>query len=456
MTAAGGARDALAQLEHLVATFSPVRDAVLVGGKVAEIGAGHYRIAGLGRRSEVRDILLAADDERPIAEISRLDVSDAVAIPFDRDTRLRIGDHVFRQGPLEIAPSPAWLGRTLDALAQPIDRRGPLPGGSKARSIFASSPAALTRRRITQGISTGVKAVDLFTPLCVGQRVGIFAGSGVGKSTLIGMLATAEGFDVIVVGLIGERGREVREFIESTLGPSLERAVTVVATGDESALLRRTAAYTAVTVAEHFRDEGHSVLLVMDSVTRLALAAREIAIAQGEPPVSRGFPPSVFADLPRLLERSGPGPEGAGDITGVFAVLVDGDDHNDPVADTVRGILDGHIVLDRAVAAQGRYPAVDIPASLSRLAHIALSPERQAFSAKFRNLVAIFEESRDLRAMGGYQSGLDPDLDAAVAIVPGLYSLIGQPREAGPAGDVFKEVADMLSANLSSGTRRLT
>lgn len=456
MTAAGGAHDAVELLERLVSTFSPAKDAVLVGGKVAEIGAGHYRIAGLGRHAEMRDVLLSADDEKPLAEISRLDASDAFAIPYDRDTRLRIGDRVLRRGPLTLAPSPAWRGRIVNALGHPIDRRGALPRGPSAKNIYATSPPALRRRLVTQGVNTGVRVVDLFTPLCIGQRLGIFAGSGVGKSTLLGMLATADGFDVIVVGLIGERGREVREFVESTLGPSQGRAVTVVATGDESALLRRTAAYTAMAVAEHFRDEGHSVLLVMDSVTRLAQAAREIAIAQGEPPVSRGFPPSVFAELPRLLERSGPGPEGAGDITGIFAVLVDGDDHNDPVADTVRGILDGHIALDRAVAAQGRYPAIDIPASLSRLAHVALSPERQAFSAKLRNLVAVFEESRDLRAMGGYQTGIDPDLDAAVAVVPRLYSLIGQSREAGRSSDVFKEVADMLSAHLSSGTKRLT
>ncbi|HMN70993.1 MAG TPA: FliI/YscN family ATPase [Rhodoblastus sp.] len=400
-------------------------------------------------------MLLGADGGKPIAEVARFDTSRAFALPFDRETKLEIGQSVFRQGPLALAPTHAWRGRIVNALGEPIDGGGALPKGSCLRTVYAGPPPALRRRLVTQGISTGIQAVDLFTPLCVGQRLGIFAGSGVGKSTLLGMLAAAEGFDLIVVGLIGERGREVREFVECTLGSRRPDSIVVVATGDESALLRRTAAHTAMAVAEHFRDEGRSVLLLLDSVTRFALASREIAIAQGEPPVSRGFPPSVFADLPRLLERSGPGPDGAGDITGIFAVLVDGDDHNDPVADAVRGIVDGHIVLDRAVAAQGRYPAINIPASLSRLAHVALSGERQAFSAKFRNLVALFEDSRDLRAMGGYQPGIDADLDAAVAIVPRLYSLLSQSREGPRSGDVFRDVAEMLNSHVAAGARRL-
>ena len=225
----------------------------------------------------------------------------------------------------------------------------------------------MRRQRIRKPMKTGIRAIDLFTPLCAGQRIGIFAGSGVGKSTLLSMLARAAGFDTTVLALVGERGREVREFLEDALGRETERAVAVVATGDESPMMRRLAPKSAMCIAEYLRDRGENVLLIVDSVTRYAHAARDVALAAGEPPVARGYPPSVFSDLPKLLERAGPGEEGAGSITGVFAVLVDGDDHNDPVADSIRGTLDGHIVLDRAIAEQGRYPAVNVLTSVSRL-----------------------------------------------------------------------------------------
>lgn len=274
----------------------------------------------------------------------------------------------------------------------PIDNLPALPRGIRSKDVNSAPPPALARRIVSKPVLTGVKAIDLFTPMCEGQRLGIFAGSGVGKSTLLGMLATSGAFDATIVGLVGERGREVREFIE--LVPESRRAsmCVVVSTSDESALLRRMAARTAMAVAEHFRDEGRSVLLIIDSITRFALACREIAIAAGEPPVSRGFPPSVFTDLPRLLERAGPGTADCGDITAIFSVLIDGDDHNDPIADSVRGIVDGHIVLDRRVAAQGRFPAIDIPMSVSRLTHMALTPERRAFSNKLRLLVGRYED----------------------------------------------------------------
>ncbi|HEY8580723.1 MAG TPA: flagellum-specific ATP synthase FliI, partial [Beijerinckiaceae bacterium] len=235
------------------------------------------------------------------------------------------------------------------------------------------------------------------------------------------------------------------EFIEETLGPAAENAVLVVATSDESPMLRRLAPKTAMTIAETLRDEGDSVLLIVDSITRYAHALRDVALAAGEPPVARGYTPSVFSELPRLLERAGPGPEGAGSITGVFSVLVDGDDHNDPVADNVRGTLDGHIVLDRAIANRGRFPAIDLLASVSRLAHHAWTPDQQKLVVKLKSIVALYEDTRDLRAMGGHQAGRDPELDHAIDLTPRIYAALTQ-SPGGPASvDAFRELAELLS-----------
>jgi len=295
-------------------------------------------------------------------------------------------------------------------------------------------------------VKTGIRVMDLFTPLCAGQRIGIFAGSGIGKSTLLSMLARATGFDTTVLALVGERGREVREFLEDALGRERARTVAVVATGDESPMLRRLAPKSAMCIAEHLRDRGENVLLIVDSVTRFAHAARDVALSAGEPPVARGYPPSVFSDLPKLLERAGPGEEGTGSITGVFAVLVDGDDHNDPVADSIRGTLDGHIVLDRAIAEQGRYPPVDVLASVSRLTRAVLTPEQQKLILKLREMIAQYEDTRDLRLMGGYRNGTDPGLDKAVQFVPRIYDTLRQTPDEPPSGDAFQEIARALAA----------
>ena len=285
-----------------------------------------------------------------------------------------------------------------------------------------------------------MRVVDLFTPLCLGQRVGVFAGSGVGKSSLLAMLARARRFDTVVIALVGERGREVREFLRRhARRESRSSAVAVVSTGDESPMMRRLAPKTAMAVAEYFRDQGESVLLIVNSVTRFAHAARDVALAAGEPAVARGYAPSVFSDLPRLLERAGPGVEGSGSITGVFSVLVDGDDHNDPVADAIRGTLDGHIVLDRAIADEGRYPAVNILSSVSRLAHPVWTPEQRKLVANLRSLIARFEETRELRLMGGYTAGADPILDKAIKSVPRIYEAMNQAaRRAAVRGSVHR------------------
>jgi flagellum-specific ATP synthase len=259
------------------------------------------------------------------------------------------------------------------------------------------------------------------------------------------MLARIEGFDTVVIALVGERGREVREFVEEVLKGDGRRALAVVATGDESPMMRRLAPKTALRLAEYFRDRGDNVLLILDSVTRFAHASREVALAAGEPPVARGYTPSVFSDLPKLLERAGPGPEGSGSITGVFSVLVDGDDHNDPVADSIRGTLDGHIVLDRALADQGRYPAINVLTSISRLARLAWTPEQWTLVAKLRAMIARFEDTRDLRLMGGYRGGADPELDRAIELVPKLYRAMQQTPEDAPSVDALQEVARALA-----------
>jgi flagellum-specific ATP synthase len=260
------------------------------------------------------------------------------------------------------------------------------------------------------------------------------------------MLARSRGFDTTVVALVGERGREAREFLEDALGADRSRTIAVVSTGDESPMMRRLAPKTALCIAEYLRDQGESVLLIVDSVTRFAHAARDVALAAGEPPVARGYTPSVFSDLPRLLERAGPGAEGRGSITGVFSVLVDGDDHNDPVADSIRGTLDGHIVLDRAIADQGRYPAVDILGSVSRLAQNVWTPDQRKLVLKLKSMIAQFEDTRDLRLMGGYRAGADADLDKAIETVPRILEAMGQSPEHPQSVDPFQEVARALQA----------
>ncbi|MEK4035815.1 FliI/YscN family ATPase [Methylocystis sp. IM2] len=302
----------------------------------------------------------------------------------------------------------------------------------------------MSRARVHAPAPTGVAAIDAFTPLCRGQRVGVFAGSGVGKSTLLSMMTRSAAFDSAIICLVGERGREVRDFLSEALGASAANAVVVVATGDESPMMRRLAPLTATAIAESYRDEGQSVLLIMDSVTRYAHALREIALAAGEPPTANGFAPSVFADIPRLLERAGPGVDGGGSITAIFSVLVDGDNHNDPIADCIRGTLDGHIVLEREIAEQGRYPAINILKSISRLADRVWSPADRETVTKARALVARYEDTRDLRLLGGYQPGGDAELDRAVQLTPAIYRALQQAPESPPKPAVMEELAAIL------------
>src|SRR5882724_9530211 len=332
--------------------------------------------------------------------------ANALLMPFAPLEGVRRGCRAIVTGtPAAVRPSPGWLGRVINAMGQPIDGKGPLPSGPAPYSFRNSPPPAHARRRVGAPLDLGVRALNTFTTCCRGQRMGIFAGSGVGKSVLMSMLARNVAADVSVIGLIGERGREVQEFLQDDLGEEgLKRSVVVVSTSDEPALMRRQAAYLTLAIAEYFRDLDKDVLVLMDSVTRFAVAQREIGLSAGEPPTAKGYTPTVFTELPRLLERAGPG-TGAGTITGLFSVLVEGGDHNEPVADAVRGILDGHIVLDRNIAARGRYPAVDILRSLSRTMPGCNNEEENVLVSKARRLMATYENMAELIRLGAYRAG---------------------------------------------------
>ena len=414
------------------------------GGTVCEVSRAAIAVAGLSAETRLGNAVTIETGGRFVpGEVIRIGPESVLVKSFDETAATHLGARVFCDGPLEIAPDETWKGRVVSALGDPVDGKDRLRPGTLRRTVDGPAPRAMERDRIGRGLRTGVNVIDVFMPLCFGQRMGIFAGSGVGKSTLLAMMARGTDFDTVVLALTGERGREVRELLEETMEGRLEKTVTVVATGDESPMMRRLAPVTATAIAEYFRDRGENVLLIVDSITRFAHAAREVAIAAGEPPVSRGYPPSVFSQLPRLLERAGPG-HGGGSITGIYAVLVDGDDHNDPVADSIRGTLDGHIVLDRAIGLGGRFPAVDILASISRLAGQSWTPEQARLVTGMKALVARFEETRDIRMIGAYQPGGDALLDQAVQIVPKIYEVMQQSPNSPKVADPYAELAAAL------------
>jgi len=433
-------------LERAWRRHADERTLVRRGGRITEVSPTHYRVRGLSSIARLGDMV----EHRSHAgqrhgEIVQISPDQVLVAPYEQAGDAGVSDPVFNLGPFTVLPHPAWRGRAIDALARPIDGGPALPQGDLADAARAVQPSALARQRVGSSFKTGVKVIDVFTPICFGQRLGIFAGSGVGKSTLLAMLAAAEAFDTVVVALVGERGREVREFLEDTIGPAcMAKTVAVVSTSDESAMMRRRAPDTAMRVAEHFRLRGDRVLLVLDSITRFAHALREVATGTGEPPVARGYPASVFTDLPKLLERAGPGAEGSGSITAIISVLIDGDDHNDPVADAVRGILDGHVVLDRTIAEQGRYPPVNPLSSISRLASKAWSDEQRKLVTQLKAMISRYEDTRDIRLLGAYQPGADGDLDAAVKQVPLIYEAMTQTPRDRPSPDAFADLARHL------------
>ncbi len=347
-----------------------------------------------------------------------------------------------------IYPHKSWLGRIMDAHGKPIDEGKPLVYGQEGYALKASPPLAHTRRLVEKRLDLGLKAINTFLTCCHGQRMGVFAASGIGKSVLLSQIAKFTSADIVVIGLIGERGREVREFIDKHLGEEgLRKSVVVVATSDEPALMRRQAAYLTLSIAEFFRNQGCEVLCLMDSVTRFAMAMREIGLAAGEPPASKGYTPSVFAELPRLLERAGPGQHQTtqGDITGIFTVLVEGDDHDEPVADAVRGILDGHIILERSIAQRGRFPPINILRSISRTVPDCHSEAEQKIVIRARRLLATYDDMSEMIRLGAYRKGSNAAVDEAIAHHEALDQFLAQGKnESATIDESFMELAAIV------------
>ncbi len=393
---------------------------------------------------------ISGQSGRPLAaECVRMVGSNAYLTMLDRGS-FAIGGRVEAAGMLASAPvGPMLLGRVLDGIGRPLDEGGPLMSVRRV-PVHAEPPSPLDREPISLPMTTGVRAIDGFLMLGRGQRVGIFAGSGVGKSTLLGMLARGTKADVTVIGLIGERGREVRDFIEHDLGrEAMANCVIVASTGDNPAAMRIAAANTATAIAEAFRADGGDVLLLFDSLTRVAMAQREIGLSAGEPPTTKGYPPSVFSLLPHLMERTGPAKHGS--ITAIYTVLVDGEDMDEPIADLARATLDGHIVLKRSLASAGHYPPIDILGSVSRLmSRVAEAPHQEA-ARRMRLLMAAYEDARDLISIGAYVRGADPDVDEAVALWPSLNVFLRQnaneSTDPGQAISVLERLASLETAN---------
>ncbi len=400
-----------------------------IRGRVTAVKGLMIEVGGMqGSLSIGEQCYIHATHEKILCEAVSFKTGHVLVMPYGSVEGISLGNAVeVISSSRYIYPTPEWRGRVINALGEPVDDLGPLPEGSKGYAIRGNPPSAHSRKRVGGKIDTGVRAINAFLSCCDGQRMGIFAGSGVGKSSVLSTITRGTDVDIAVVGLIGERGREAREFIEDDLGEEgLARSVIVVSTSDEPPLMRRQAAYMTMAVSEYFRDEGHSVLAMMDSVTRFAMAQREISLSIGEPPASKGYTPSVFAELPRLLERAGPGPENAGNITGLFTVLVDGDDTNEPIADAVRGILDGHIVLDRAIAERGRYPAVNILKSVSRMMPACNNQEQNELISKARGIISSYEDMAELIRLGAYKNGTDHKVDEAIYFYPKIEDFLRQ------------------------------
>ena len=401
-------------------------------GKVAKVVG--LTVESIGPSAKLNDLchIITKDTNQVInAEVVGFRDDRVLLMPYDSTEGVGVGSRVENtDAPLQVMVSDDILGCVLDGLGSPMDHHE-IQGGVPY-SVEAQPPDPLTRQLIDEVLPLGVKAVDGLITVGKGQRIGIFAGSGVGKSTLLGMFARNTKADINVIALIGERGREVREFIERDLGPEgMKRSVMVVATSDKPALIRKKAAMTATAIAEYFRDQGKDVLLMMDSLTRFSMAQREIGLASGEPPVSRGYPPSVYSEMPQLLERAGRSDKGS--ITGLYTVLVDGDDFNEPIADTARSILDGHIVLDRKIAQKNHYPAIDVLASISRVMSSIASKEHKQWAGKLRNVMATYAEAEDLVNIGAYKPGSNKEIDFALSKIDAVNGFLIQ--------DVYEKVS---------------
>lgn len=395
-------------------------------GKIDQIVGMTVEATGISCNiGDVCNIVLGNEKKAVLSEVVGFRENKVLLMPYEDIDGIGYGSQVHNTGSkLSIRVGPGLIGRTVDALGHPIDGEGPLET-VQSYSISGAPSNPMNRPRISTPIEMGVKAIDGLMTIGKGQRMGIFAGSGVGKSTLMGMIARNVKADVNVIGLVGERGREVVEFLNRDLGPEgLRRSVIVVATSDQPAMMRSKCAMTATAIAEYFRDEGCDVLLMMDSLTRFAMAQREIGLSVGEPPVARGYTPSIYAALPKLLERSGNFEKGS--ITGIYTVLVEGDDANEPISDTVRGIIDGHIMLTRKIAMRNHYPAIDVLASVSRLMNDIVEPGHRDAAARLRNMMATYQDNQDLISIGAYKSGSNPELDVAIAHMPGIDGFLQQ------------------------------
>lgn len=430
-------------------------------GRVTAVDGLVVRVAGLaaaggqatiGARCRITDIKSNGRSEAPdrLAEVvGSTEDGCTLMMPYGALEGIGPGQRVYLDGAgagARVRVNHSWIGRVLNGLGEPLDGKGPLASvGGEERQLRAGPPPAFQRQMVGPKMDTGVRVLNTLLPLCEGQRLGIFAGSGVGKSVLMGMLTRHSNAEITVIGLIGERGKELNEFINEQLGAAgLARSVVITATGDEPPLVRRQAAYLTMAVAEYFRDCGFKVLLLMDSVTRLAQAQREIGLASREPPTTRGYTPSVFSELPKLLERAGPG-IGKGSISAIFTVLVEGSDMEEPVADAVRGILDGHIVLTRSMAERGHFPAIDVLQSVSRTVPKCLSADEYALVRRTRQVLATYDDMAELIRLGAYTTGTDPQVDEAIRLMPKLEEFLRQqPDEACSMPESFIRLADAL------------
>jgi flagellum-specific ATP synthase len=407
-------------------------DGINIYGRVVGVRGLMVEIAGpIHAMSVGARIVIDTGGNRFIpCEVIGFTGSNAVVMPFAGLEGVRRGCRaVIANSASQVRPSPLWLGRVLNAMGEPIDGKGPLPVGPSPVPYRNAPPPAHSRKRVGAPLDLGVRALNTFLTCCRGQRLGIFAGSGVGKSVLLSMLARNVDADITVIGLVGERGREVQEFLQDDLGEEgLARSVVVVATSDEPALMRRQAAYLTLAIAESFRDEDKDVLCLMDSVTRFAMAQREIGLSAGEPPTAKGYTPTVFTELPKLLERAGAG-IGLGTITGIFTVLVDGDDHNEPIADAVRGILDGHVVMERRIAERGRFPAINVLKSVSRTMPKSADPNYFDVITKARQVMSTYSDMEELIRLGAYRAGSSAEVDEAIALHEPLEAFLRQGKD---------------------------
>lgn len=411
-------------------------------GRITSVRSGLIEIGGLEHLCALGD-RVAFGRGQSMAEVTEVAAGHVVAIAENAGTGLSVGDEVGLLGPPRIFPCSSWVGRIIDPLGRPLDGK-PLGRGSCARTMVMPPPPASERRSLGTRLETGLACFDTVLPIAKGQRIGLFAGSGVGKSMLLGTLAKGVEADVVVVALVGERGRELRDFVQDVLGPDgLSRSVLVVATSDQSALMRRQCLLSAMATAEYFRDMGKDVLMLADSVTRFAEAHREIALTAGEQPSLKGYPPSVQTAIMGMAERAGPGTDNSGDITAIFSVLVPGSDMEEPIADILRGVLDGHIVLDRQIAERGRFPAVDLLRSVSRCLPKAATTEENDLILDVRRIISCWENAELMVQSGLYKAGTDPQIDRAIKKWPKVDAFLS--RKSGHRGraesfELLKEI----------------